>query len=54
MNTSTLEVAGTPGFWSWVFIHPFLSFAAFCFLVLAVFGTIESIGVALARRGEGK
>lgn len=52
METSTINLTGTPGFWVFVFVHPWLSFFAFCFLIMAVFDTITDVLVAFAKRGN--
>lgn len=50
METTTLNLSGILGFWSFVFIHPWLCFFAFCLLCFCVFGTITDVLVAFAKR----
>jgi hypothetical protein len=52
METSTFNLTGTPGFWTLVMIHPWLSFFAFIVLCICVFGTITDVLVAFAKRGN--
>jgi hypothetical protein len=50
METTNLSLSGTPGFWAFLFVHPYISFFAFCCLCICVFGTLTDVLVAFAKR----
>lgn len=50
METTSLQLTGTPGFWMFALAHPVLTFFLAAFLIAAVFGTITDVLVAFAKR----
>jgi hypothetical protein len=52
MRETTLVMSGIPipGFWSFVFIHPWLTFWLGVLLIISIFGTITDVLIAWSKR----